>query len=94
MPVRTAIFLGCVIFGRYYLGFSCQNMANFNAFCNVLMNKKCSIFTIYASKLIESIKVLNQLNNVLLKIIVCNIQFWSGIFFGLFGYAEIDRQTC
>ena len=31
------------------------------AFCNDFMNK-CSIFTIYASKLLESIKVLCELN--------------------------------
>ena len=46
---------------------------------------KCSIFTIYANNLLESIKILYKFNN-LVNIIGCNIYS-----LGIFGHCDIDR---
>ena len=49
-------FLGYVIFDRYFWGVRFQN----KTFCNVILMYsliKCSIFAIYASNLLESIKI-------------------------------------
>ena len=56
MPIWAVIFWGYVIFDRYFWGVRFQN----KTFCNVMLIYsliKCSIFAIYASNLLESIKI-------------------------------------
>ena len=77
-------FLGCVIFDRYFLGVRFQN----KAFCYVFLMYsiiKCSIFTIYASNLLELIKLLYKFNNL--------VAYFCHFFFGGGGGAGIATLT-
>ena len=74
MPICAVIFLGYVIFDRYFWGARFQN----KTFCNVILMYsliKCSIFAIYASNLLESIKIykLTIWLPIFVNIIGCNV---------------------
>ena len=64
MPIRAAVLLGISFLTGIFGGVNLKKKKK--AFCYVFFMHsliKCSIFTIYASDLIESIKILNKFNN-------------------------------
>ena len=64
MPILAAIFWGMSFLTGIFWSVCFQN----KAFCNVFLMYsliKCSIFTIYVSKLLETIKILYKINNLI-----------------------------
>ena len=84
MPIWVAILFFLLGGGVcLFLGISFQN----KAFCNVFLMYsliKCSIFTIYASNLLESIKTLYKFNNLVAYFCQHHwLQYSLGIFWSI-----------